>query len=95
MIEAETESLLTMYEDTRETTEKQVYVPESDDRSEENLRAELNSRFVPATETTVMCPSDDITPAGPDQVLATPTAVSTAGWREVKQVMLSCWVVKS
>ena len=36
VIEAETESLLTMYEDTRETTEKQVYVPESDDRSEEN-----------------------------------------------------------
>ena len=41
--------------------------------------AELNSKSVPATPTTVMCPSDDITPEGPDQVLATPTAVSTAG----------------
>ena len=57
--------------------------------------AESNSKFVPATPTTVICPLDDITPDGPDHVLATPTAVSTAGCRTVWHVMLSCWVVKS
>ena len=65
-------------------------MPESDDRSDEKRIAELNSKFVPATPTTVMCPPDDITPEGPDQVFATPTSVSTAGCRIVWHVMLSC-----
>ena len=77
-MEAETVSPLAMQEETRETVEKQVQEPESDDRNDENRMAELNSKSVPATPTTVMCPSDDITPEGPDHVLATPTAVSTA-----------------
>ena len=70
-------------------------MPESDDRSDEKRTAELNSKSVPATPTTVTCPSDEITPDGPDHVLATPTAVSTAGCSIVWHVMLSCWVVKS
>ena len=93
--DAEIEVLLTMYEEERETVEIQVYLPESDDRSDENRTEELNSKSVPATPTIVICPLDDITPDGPVHVLATPTAVSMAGCRTVWHVMLSCWVVKS